>query len=321
MNFIPTKTLLISSASYVGAHEIPHLAYYLARQLLENGRSVTVLGKTSSPKSELVQGVRYVTGDFSKKKLISCLLSEHEEVIYLAHTSVLSSNKESLLDELILNLQSAVQLFSEAADKGVKLVFISSGGSVYGEARELPINETHLAKPISSYGITKLTLENYAYLYAATRGLKFVCVRVANVYGKGQRPFVGQGFIATAIATAMKGLPIKVFGNYGTVRDYIYVSDIASGIVSAMLKGLLSETYNLGSGIGLSNLEVIDVLKLIRREIGLDVIVEHMPEHALDVKANILDSKKLQEHTDWKPQVKFEEGMRKTYEWLGVICK
>ena len=104
------------------------------------------------------------------------------------------------LSDLLQNLPPTVQLFSEAADRGVKLVLVSSGGTVYGEAIKLPICETHPTKPISPYGVTKRTLENYAYLYAATHGLKFVCVRPANAYGVGQRAFVGQGFISTAMA-------------------------------------------------------------------------------------------------------------------------
>jgi len=209
-----------------------------------------------------------------------------------------------------------VQLFSEVADRGGKLVLVSSGGTVYGEAIKLPIREDHPTKPISPYGVTKLTLENYAHLYAVTHGLQFVCIRPANAFGVGQRPFVGQGFISTAMASAMRGQPIKIFGQNGTIRDYIYVSDLASGIVSALEHGHLSETYNLGSGIGLSNLEVIEVFKPLMQEIGCEVQVENLPERAFDVKANVLDSSKLQEHTGWKLQVEFDDGLRRTREWL-----
>jgi UDP-glucose 4-epimerase len=210
-----------------------------------------------------------------------------------------------------------VQLFSAAADSGTKLVLVSSGGTVYGEAKELPIRETHPAKPISPYGVTKLTLENYAYLYAATHGLKFVCVRPSNAYGIGQRPFAGQGFIATAMASAMKDLPIKIFGQQGTVRDYLYVSDLASGIVSALTHGQLSATYNLGSGIGLSNLEVIEAFKPLMQQIGCEILLERLPERGFDVKANVLSATKLQKDTGWKPLIEFNEGLVKTRDWLA----
>ncbi|MEQ1766479.1 MAG: NAD-dependent epimerase/dehydratase family protein, partial [Methylotenera sp.] len=304
------NTLIIGGAGYIGT--------YLASQLISTGRQVTVLGRSSTPRYDLPVGVDYVAGDFAQHELMSGLLDTHQEVIHMAYATVPNTSFENPLSDLLQNLPPTVQLFSEVAKRGVKLVFVSSGGTVYGEAVELPIRETHQTKPISPYGVTKLTLENYAYLYAATQGLKFICVRPANAYGVGQRPFVGQGFIATAMASAMRGLPIRIFGQHGVVRDYIYVSDLASGIVSALEYGQLSETYNLGSGVGLKNLEVIELFEPMMRKIGCVVNVENLPARAFDVKANVLDSNKLQEIAGWKPLVSVEVGLQLTYEWLKV---
>lgn len=303
-----TNTLVIGGAGYIGAHLVP--------QLVATGRRVTVLGRSLIPRYDLPAGVVYVKGDFAQRELLSQQLDAHQEVIHMAYATVPNTSYENPLADLLQNLPPTVQLFSEAADRNVKLVLVSSGGTVYGEAVELPIRETHPTRPISPYGVTKLTLENYAYLYAATHGLKFVCVRPANAYGVGQRPFGGQGFIATAMASAMRGTPIKIFGQHGTVRDYLYVTDLASGIVGALEHGYLSETYNLGSGTGLSNIDVIEAFKPLMREIGCEVQVENLPERAFDVKANVLDSTKLQEHTGWRSQVEFDDGLRRTYEWL-----
>lgn len=303
-----TNTLVIGGAGYIGAHLVP--------QLIATGRRVTVLGRNATPRYELSVGAVYVAGDFSQLGLISRLLDTHQEVIHLAYATVPNTSFENPLGDLLQNLPPTVQLFSEAADRGAKLILVSSGGTVYGEAEKLPIRETHRTKPISPYGVTKLTLEKYAYLYAATHGLKYVCVRPANAYGVGQRPFAGQGFIATAMASALRGRPIKIFGEHGTVRDYLYVSDLASGIVGALVHGRLSETYNLGSGIGLSNLEVIEVFKPLMHEIGCEVQIENLPERAFDVKSNVLDSTKLQIDTGWKPQVELNEGLSITRDWL-----
>jgi len=128
---------------------------------------------------------------------------------------------------------------------------------------------------------------------------------------------VGQGFIATAMASVMRGMPIRIFGQRGAIRDYLYVSDLASGIVSALTQGHLSETYNLGSGVGLSNLDVVDLLKPLMHEIGYEVQVENVPERAFDVRANVLDSAKLQIDTGWKPVIGFEEGMVIARDWLA----
>jgi UDP-glucose 4-epimerase len=302
------KVLVIGGAGYIGSH--------LVVQLVATGRRVTVLGRSAIPWYELPAGVDYVAGDFAQPELIGRLLDVHQEVIHLAYATVPNTSFENPLADLLQNLPPAVQLFSEAADRGAKLVLVSSGGTVYGEVDELPICETHPTRPISPYGVTKLTLENYAYLYAATHGLKFVCVRPANAYGVGQRPFVGQGFIATAIASAIRGMPIKIFGQSGTVRDYLYVSDLASGIVRALEHGQLSETYNLGSGVGLNNLDVIKVITPLMREVGCEVRVENLPMRAFDVKANVLDSTKLQTDTGWRAEVNFLAGLIATRDWL-----
>lgn len=303
------STLVIGGDGYIGAHLVP--------QLVATGRRVTVLSRCETPRNIVPKGVVYVSGDFAQHELICRLLDVHQEVVQLAYSTVPNTSYENPLADLLQNLPPTVQLFSEAANRGVKLVLVSSGGTVYGEAENFPIPETHPTKPISPYGVTKLTLENYAYLYAATHGLKFVCVRPSNAYGVGQRPFIGQGFVATAIASAMKGIAVKIFGQNGTIRDYIYVSDLAAGIVSALEHGHLSGTYNLGSGVGLSNLELIQRLIPLMDEIGCQVKVENLPERAFDVKANVLDSGKLHMDTGWQPRIDFMEGMVLTRNWLA----
>lgn len=313
MNPNTTKTLIIGGAGYIGAHLVP--------KLIATGRQVTVLGRSTMTRNDLPGGAAYVAGDFAQAELIGRLLDTHQEVIHLAYATVPNTSFENPLADLLQNLPPTVQLFSAAAERGVKLVLVSSGGTVYGESVELPIRETHTTRPISPYGVTKLTLENYAYLYAVTHGLDFVCVRPANAYGAGQRPFVGQGFIATAMASAMRGMPVKIFGELGTVRDYLYVCDLASGIVNALERGHLSETYNLGSGIGLNNAEVVEAFKPLMWEIGLETAIENLPERAFDVQANVLDSTKLQDHTGWKPKVGFDDGLRRTRDWLRRLEK
>jgi len=148
--------------------------------------------------------------------------------------------------------------------------------------------------------------------------LQFVCLRPANAFGVGQRPYVGQGFISTAMASAMRGEPIKIFGPVGTVRDYLYVSDLAEGIVRALEKGRRLETYNLSSGVGRSNLDVVQAMAPVLKTFGCAVQVEHVPERAFDVKANVLDSTKLFSDTGWKPDVAFDHGLRLTCEWLNA---
>lgn len=304
-----SNVLVIGGAGYIGAHLVP--------MLLSTGRQVTVLGRKAKPIHGVPEGVTYVKGDFGQSDLLQCLLDRHQEVIHLAYATVPNTSFENPLADLLQNLPpTTVQLFSEVASRGGKLVLVSSGGTVYGEAIRLPIQEDHPTKPISPYGVTKLTIENYAHLYSVTHGLQYVCVRPANAFGEGQRPFVGQGFISTAMASAMLGKPIKIFGKTGAVRDYIHVSDLAAGIVHALDRGRLSETYNIGTGHGLSTLDVVEAIRPLMREIGCEVDIEYLPERAFDVKVNVLDSTKLQSQTGWKPIIEFGEGLRRIRDWL-----
>mgnify|MGYP000865279394 CR=1 FL=1 len=301
-------TLVIGGAGYIGSYLVP--------MLTSSGRRVTVLGRRPSPMYRLPDGVSYVAGDFGSGDLIRRLLDSHEEVVHLAYATVPNTSFENPLGDLLQNLPPTVQLFSQIADRGGKLILVSSGGTVYGEGVSLPICESHQTMPISPYGVTKLTLENYARLYAVTHGLRYVCVRPSNAYGVGQRPFVGQGFVSTAMASAMRGIPVAIFGESGSIRDYLHVRDLAAGIFSSLALGRLSETYNLGSGVGLSNQDVIDIMSSVLAEIGCKIVVANLPQRLFDVHANILDSRKLHAHTGWSPAVDFLEGLRELRGWL-----
>lgn len=301
--------LVIGGGGYIGSYLVPLLT--------ATGRRVTILGRRPATSYALPENSQYVQGSFSELALIQRLLDEHKEVIHLAYATVPNTSYDNPLGDLLENLPPTVQLFSEAAARGNRLVLVSSGGTVYGEALSLPITEDHPTRPISPYGVTKLTLERYAYLYAATHGLKVICVRPSNAYGEGQRPFMGQGFIATAIASAILGRPVTVFGEYGGIRDYIHVADLASGIVAALEHGEMGQTYNLGSGVGLSTMEVLRQLAPLVAKRGYRMEITKQPARPFDVRANVLDSSALKTRTDWFPKIKCPQGFAQTLSWLN----
>jgi len=306
---VSCATLVIGGGGFIGA--------CLVAMLISSGRRVTVLGRSAAPRPTLHVQAEYVAGDFGCAEVIRPLLVAHPEVVHLAYATVPKTSYDNPLGDLLENLPSTVQLFALAAEFGLRLVHVSSGGTVYGEAAILPITEDHATHPISPYGVTKLTLEKYAHLYAVTRGLDVVCLRPANAYGEGQRPFTGQGFIATAMASALRGEPVRIFGARGTVRDYIHVHDIATGMLAALERGEAGGVYNLGSGIGRSNLDVVEAMAPLLDEIGCTVRTTHEPERPFDVRANVLDSGRLTARTGWRPAVDFAEGLRRARDWLA----
>lgn len=301
------KCLLIGGCGFIGSH--------LAKKLSTSGRSITILDRREPLEHEKLDGVSYVSGDFSSPKLISQLASTHEEIVHLAYATQPKTSFDDPLADLQMNLSPAVQLFEIAARYDVRLLLVSSGGTVYGEAISSPITEDHPMQPISPYGITKLALEKYASLYAVTKGLNVVCVRPSNPYGEGQLPFTGQGFVSTAIATALKGEAINIFGARGTIRDYIYISDLVDGMITVLEKGEANESYNIGSGYGLTNLQIIEESRPFFDSSGIDLHVKHGPQRPFDVKVNILDSQKLKS-LGWKPMIDINSGLKCTFDWL-----
>jgi len=307
------RVLVIGGSGYIGSH--------LVKELIATGRSATVLGRSKLPRFALPGNVKYVVGDYSNSDTLKSLLDEHQEVIHLAYATVPNTSFDHPLVDLQQNLPSSIQLFSEVAARDIKLLLVSSGGAVYGNVDQTPISEDQRAKPISPYGVTKLTLEQYAYLYSITHNLKFICVRPSNAYGENQLAFTGQGFIATSIASILLGKSIKIFGKQGTVRDYIHVSDLVSGIVSALQRGVLSETYNIGSGEGYSNAAIIKKITLLMGETEKRVAIENLPERLFDVKSNILDCSKLNAHTGWETKISLDEGLSGAIDYMQTLAE
>lgn len=302
------KTLVIGGGGFIGSYLVP--------MLIASGRPVTVLGRTPASQHKLSNNVIYIEGDLKNVELVRDLVNDHAEIVHLAYASVPKTSFEDPLDDLIDNLPPSVNLFSEVARAGGRLFLISSGGTVYGEGERLPICEAHPTRPISPYGLTKLALENYAYFYSVAHGLKFICLRPANAYGPGQSPAKGQGFIAVAMDDLLHGRSVSIFGERGTVRDYIHVSDVASGILHAMERGKLSNTYNIGSGVGLSNYDlVIKMLLPLNLQLA-NIDICHLPERVFDVKTNVLDCSLLKAHTGWNPKVSLQNGLKETLDWL-----
>jgi UDP-glucose 4-epimerase len=147
--------------------------------------------------------------------------------------------------------------------------------------------------------------------------LPVVIVRPGNAYGEEQRPLAGQGFISTAIHLAAKGSEVEIYGAEGTVRDYIHVSDVAAGIVAALENGLPGEIYNIGTGEGSTNLDVLKAIEPLALRAGLAVRTTHSAARKFDVQANVLNSAKLRAISDWRPSVLLRDGVARV--WHAVI--
>jgi UDP-glucose 4-epimerase len=291
---------------------------FVVNVLLGEGRKVIVVGRNEHPTRHLPDNVEYIPGDFGDTYFLRGVLKGVDEIIDLAYATVPKTSYENPVNDILANLPNAVNLLEVASKfKLKKVVLVSSGGVIYGPTDKAPINEEHVTNPISPYGITKLAVEKYAQMFHATHDLPVLCVRPGNAYGETQKPFVGQGFVATAIASILAGKELKLYGKSGTVRDYIYVSDIARGIVAALIHGRPGDAYNIGSGEGKNNKDILEALQPLARAEGLEIKLNTLPLRKYDVPINVLDSSKLYRCAGWKTQVSFNEGIRKTWDWFN----
>jgi UDP-glucose 4-epimerase len=294
--------VVIGGAGFIGRE--------LCLRLAQQGRTVVILGRSTVPDPRLTATCRYVCGDFGNLGDLRSVLTPGCDVIQLAYATVPRTSFGDPVFDLQANLPASVALLQEAARCGVRrLLLVSSGGTVYGDPLRLPIPEDHPTRPISPYGITKLTIESYGLMFHRTAELPVLIVRPANAYGEAQRTGVGQGFIAAAIEAVRAGRPVEVYGPQGTVRDYIHVDDVASGLQAALDHGEVGAVYNLGTGQGASNLELLEALEPLAAAEGLAVRCSHLPERRFDVRANVLDASRLSAVSGWRPQVDLADGL------------
>ena len=299
-----TRCVVIGGAGFIGTQ--------LTRLLAASGREVVVMGRSPRP-GEL----RYQQGDYAERPALKRVLAGADEVIDLAYATAPQTSFADPIFDVVSNLPPSVSLLQEATAAGVrKVVLVSSGGTVYGVPRSLPITEDHPTRPISPYGITKLAIENYAWMFRALFDLPVVVVRPGNAYGEGQRKLSGQGFIAAAMQRVMEGGEVEIYGEQGTVRDYIHVSDVAAGILAALEKGMPGTAYNVGTGRGSSNLDVLEIIEPLAARAGLRVRTKVLPLRKFDVPANCLDSERLRSISGWRPVVSLEDGIARMWQAL-----
>jgi len=306
-----SKCCIIGGAGFIGSH--------LVALLRAQGMEISVLDRRPAPERALPNGVQYVQGDLGHQGQLEEALKGATEIVDLAYSTVPKTSYEDPVEDILTNLPAAVRMLEVASKLEVRqVVLVSSGGTVYGRAREIPISEEHPTNPISPYGITKLALEKYGLMFHQLAELPVVIVRPGNAYGEGQRPFIGQGFVATAMGSILCHREIVLFGKQGTIRDYVHVDDVAHGIAAALEHGIPGSLYNIGSGIGRTNREILDVIEPLARLAGYPLRIRIAPSRLFDVPINVLDCQKLRRDAGWQPRVPLGEGLQRTWNWLQL---
>lgn len=297
-------TCVIGGSGFIGRSLVP--------LLVATGRRVLVLGRRSAS-PVIPAGASYRALDITDTSEVLAALRGVRELVDLAYAFVPKTSCDDPVADVLGNLPPSVALMVAAAELDLRsFVLVSSGGTVYGEPDVLPITEKHPQRPISPYGITKHALECYGMLYHRSLGLPVVIARPANAYGEAQDGSSGQGFIGAAVRNLLAGHRVPVYGAPGTIRDYIHVDDVATGLLALLEKGRFGEEYNLGTGRGHNNIEILSMLGEIAEHMGLPCPeVEALPARPFDVTANVLSYEKLKREADWGPSISIQSGLER----------
>lgn len=234
-----------------------------------------------------------------------------DTIVHLVATIIPGSTFEDYKREYQQVIFPTIELMQYCAQKGVKFVYFSSGGTVYGNRTDMtPFKEADAMAPISYYGWSKQMMENSILYVHRTAGLKYLIVRPSNPYGHGQNIHAKQGLIAVALGKILAGEPITVWGDGSNVRDYIYIDDLCEAIAQLFEKDVCNTTLNIGSGVGTSINDIIISLKDVVSE---EVKVEYLPARSVDVAHMILDTTELKKYVsiEYTP---LKEGIARFYQ-------
>jgi UDP-glucose 4-epimerase len=306
------KAVVIGGNGFIGTH--------LIEFLIRDGVSVRAFDRYPSQFVQPKKEVEYVIGDLGNHGSLAEIVQGTDWVFHLAYTTLPKTSNDDPAYDVRSNLIDAVQLLQSCKEAGVKkVIFVSSGGTVYGVPQTVPILETHPTNPICSYGITKLAIEKYLHLFYHLYGLEYAVTRISNPYGEGQNPNAQQGAIGVFLGKVARGEAIEIWGKGDVVRDYLHIDDAASALIKAARYQSATDgprIFNIGSGTGHSLNEIVDEIKVI---VDRKVIVEYKPARSLDVQSNVLDTNLARTCLDWKPTIDLNTGISRTWSWIKML--
>jgi UDP-glucose 4-epimerase len=301
------RILVLGGSGFLGSH--------IVDKFLAEKHDVTVYDLYPERFRRSPRGIKFVTGDFGNVGALEELIATgFDAVIHCVSTTTPKSSNESPEFDIQSNVIGTLYLLDICVKHNAgKLVFMSSGGTVYGNIGSLDmVDETHAVRPMCSYGVSKLTIEHYLDVYKHLRELDYVALRLSNPYGERQSPLRALGALTVFLHRTLKGQNIEIWGDGGVTRDFIYVGDVAEAVYLATIKPV-SGVYNVGTGTGLT---LLDILREISKIVGREPSVSWLASRSFDVPRIVLDATKLKKATDWNFHTPLAEGVAITADWL-----
>lgn len=301
------RALVLGGNGFIGSNVID--------RLLRDSWSVRIFDRGPSKFRADLQNVEYFYGEFGNEGMLKDALAGVDVAFHLISTSLPKTSNDDPIYDVRSNLVDTLQFLGLATKAGVKkVVFASSGGTVYGAPHGDPMDERHPTDPICSYGITKLAIEKYLELYHHLYALDYAALRISNPFGPYQSFRAIQGAIAVFMGKAMRGETIQIWGDGSVVRDYLFAEDLAEAFVRAAEPVSGPRVLNVGSGRGTSLREIVEGIALVS---GQELSVEYTAARAFDVPRNVLDVRLVREVLGWEAATPFTEGLSRTWRWMA----
>lgn len=295
------KYLIFGGSGFIGRKIVSRLAK-------DETNEIIVADVMESPFLKKYHNVSFREFDFVGRESFAGELEGIDVVYHLISTITPNDDTEHIWEDLESNVRPTIALLEEMRKyPECKLVFMSSGGTVYGNKSCQPLDEEVALDPICNYGIGKVMIEKYILLYHTLHGLNYRIIRLSNPYGTKARKNQKQGLIPIVSEQIMRGETVTVFGDGCNVRDYIHIDDAVTGVLLIEKSEKNHGTYNIGFGEGHSILEII---RMIVEELGCEMPqIQFTPERKCDVKYNVLDISKVCSEFGWKPEISLKDGI------------
>jgi UDP-glucose 4-epimerase len=306
------KTVVTGGAGFIGSHVVD--AFVAA------GHEVIVVDNLSTGKEAQVHpAARLVQLDVNDPALADLFRAERPDVVnhHAANPSVSLSVRQPAFDAM-QNVVGTIHVLEAARQASVgKVVYISSGGAMYGNPEYLPVDEGHPANPVSPYALSKHTGERYVRLYGAEHGLRWTSLRYANVYGPRQDPFGEAGVISIFCRNLLDGVAPEIHWDGEQTRDFVYVGDCARANLLA-LEGGDGQAYNVGTGVGTS---INQLFRTLLDVTDHDVVPRRGPRRPGDARDSYLDCARIARDLGWRSEIDLHQGLAQTWDWFQPEAK
>ena len=256
--------------------------------------------------------INYQICDLANKKTILKLIKKNDIVCHFACSTIPKSSEDDILHDLRQNLFGTIQLLEVCAAKKIqKIIFLSSGGTVYGNIpKSFQVSENAELNPICAHGVMKICCEKYVKYFANKFNFKYIILRLANPYGRNFNKKRLQGVIDLILYNAMVNKPVKIWGSLNKTRDYIHIDDLCELLITAINKQIKSSCYNVGSG---NSQSIISIIKRIEKICKKKIKINIVPKRSIDLKYNQLDISKTKKKFNWQPLISINQGIQRIF--------